>query len=91
MDICHVDQIFESSCNAFNVGSIADFKLCSGNLLNHIAEILVTPSIFKRLNACVITVCIGIKLLSCCCLGMWAVSHPSSVAAGPERDWEVQD
>jgi len=70
MDMCNADQIFEVNYNAFLVGSMADFKFCSGNLLNHIAKILVTLSIFKRLNAFVINVCIGICLLSCCCLGM---------------------
>jgi len=70
MDMCNVDQIFEVNYNAFLVGSMADFNFCSGNLLNNIAEILVTLSIFERLNACVMTVCNGILLLSCCCLGM---------------------
>jgi len=39
MDMCNVDHIFELNCNAFLVESIADYKFCSGNLLNHIVEI----------------------------------------------------
>jgi len=39
MGMCNVDQIFELNYNALLVGSMADYTFCSGNLLNHIAEI----------------------------------------------------
>jgi len=32
-------KFFELNFNAFLVGSIADNKFCSGNVLNHVAEI----------------------------------------------------
>jgi len=32
-------KFFELNCNAFLVGSIANYKFCSGNLLNHNAKI----------------------------------------------------
>jgi len=39
IDMCNADQMLELNCDAFLVGSIAGCKSCSGNVLNHTAEI----------------------------------------------------